>query len=82
MKGNDLPFLQSIYKTCIAKIKETSLVAPGDMVGLLENGSVLRDFNAEAYIPSALKKDDKSVFALWYVFYNIFNWYDIAVDYT
>ena len=36
MKGNDLPFLQSIYKTCIAKIKETSLVAPGDMVGLLE----------------------------------------------
>ena len=68
MKGNDLAFMQEVYKKCLEKCRAVSLLSSGKIFSLLESSALLRNFNAEVFLPKRLQlveNTKKSAIALW-----------------
>ena len=66
MKSNDLPFLQDVYKKYLEKFRALPLLSSKNILYLLEDGSLLRNYNAEVYLPKKVSSDtEKSAIALW-----------------
>lgn len=66
MQKNDLCYIQDIYLKYCNKIRNLPSFSNEDILNSINNNNILRNFNAEVYLPKILRKDlNKCAVALW-----------------